>query len=201
MATDDARRHARELAGMADELTICLRVLEELRATVNLGAAVLPAKPDEDVSALGAINAADAGAQDIMALAFIVIMEASKSAREDLKAIMAKVKAINEAKERWRHEADEINECASSRAAMTASGPDGADMDSLLEILLAAHWISTQEAIDQLRDDIDSMSEMGEMESLRLQMAMDRLSKMMSTLSNLLKKLADTQQQLVQNLK
>jgi hypothetical protein len=34
------------------------------------------------------------------------------------------------------------------------------------------------------------MSELGEMESLRLQMAMDRLSKFMTTLSNMLKKSA-----------
>lgn len=45
------------------------------------------------------------------------------------------------------------------------------------------------------------MSEMGEMESLRLQMAMDRLSKMMSTLSNLLKKTSDTANAITQNLK
>lgn len=45
------------------------------------------------------------------------------------------------------------------------------------------------------------MSEMGEMESLRLQMLMDRKSKMMSTLSNLLKKIHDTQQSIIQNLK
>jgi hypothetical protein len=48
---------------------------------------------------------------------------------------------------------------------------------------------------------LDSMSEMGEMESLRLQMAMDRLSKLMSTLSNLLKKTSDTAQSITQNLK
>ena len=45
------------------------------------------------------------------------------------------------------------------------------------------------------------MSEMGEMESLRLQMAMDRMSKMMSTLSNLLKKISDTSTSITQNLK
>ena len=42
---------------------------------------------------------------------------------------------------------------------------------------------------------------MGETESLRLQMAMDRLSKMMSTLSNILKRISDTDSALVQNLK
>jgi hypothetical protein len=39
------------------------------------------------------------------------------------------------------------------------------------------------------------------MESLRLQMAMDRMSKMMSTLSNLLKKISDTSQSITQNIK
>ena len=45
------------------------------------------------------------------------------------------------------------------------------------------------------------MSELGEMESLRLQMVMDRMSKMMSTLSNLLKKISCTTSQITQNLK
>ena len=45
------------------------------------------------------------------------------------------------------------------------------------------------------------MSELGESESLRLQMALDRLSKMMSTLSNILKKVSDTADAIVQNLK
>lgn len=56
-------------------------------------------------------------------------------------------------------------------------------------------------AIDKAKSDLDSMGEMGEMESLRLQMAMDRMSKMMSTLSNLLKKASETQQGIVQNIK
>ncbi len=48
---------------------------------------------------------------------------------------------------------------------------------------------------------LDSLSEMGEMESLRLQMAMDRLSKMMSTVSNLMHKISETQDAIVQNMK
>ena len=39
---------------------------------------------------------------DIMAIAFIVLMEAAKSAREDLKAIMDEIKAINAAKCEWQ---------------------------------------------------------------------------------------------------
>ncbi len=55
--------------------------------------------------------------------------------------------------------------------------------------------------VDKMKNDLDSMGEMGETESLRLQMVMDRLNKMMSTLSNILKKMSDTQNSIVQNLK
>jgi hypothetical protein len=52
-----------------------------------------------------------------------------------------------------------------------------------------------------LKQTADSMSEMSETESLRLQMAMDRRSKFMATLSNILKKIAETNDSVVQNLK
>lgn len=61
--------------------------------------------------------------------------------------------------------------------------------------------IVLSDAVDSLKKQLDSMSELGEMQSLRLQMAMDRLSKLMSTLSNLLKKEGDTTQSIVDNLK
>ena len=41
--------------------------------------------------------------------------------------------------------------------------------------------------IGSTKADINSMSELSELESLRLQMAMDRISKMAETLSNILK--------------
>ena len=58
-----------------------------------------------------------------------------------------------------------------------------------------------QNQIDQMKSDLDSMSEMGQMESLRLQMAMDRMSKATQTASNLLKKFSDTAGQIVGNMK
>ena len=48
---------------------------------------------------------------------------------------------------------------------------------------------------------ISSMNEMSEMTSLRLQMMMDRRSKFMSTLSNIMNKISTTQDTLVKNLK
>jgi len=56
-------------------------------------------------------------------------------------------------------------------------------------------------AVADTKAELDSISEMGEMDSLRLQMAMDRMSKMMTTLSNLMKKASDTSSGITQNLK
>lgn len=68
-----------------------------------------------------------------------------------------------------------------------------------LEIISHMREIDRSTAL--IKNKLDSMSEMGEMESLRLQMAMDRMSKMMSTLSNLLKKASDTASGIAQNIK
>ncbi len=46
---------------------------------------------------------------DIEALCFLVLMQAAKSAQEDLKAIMAEVKDINKQKAGWRENANSTN--------------------------------------------------------------------------------------------
>lgn len=182
---------------------------------------------DEDVKAeatswavLGSLPGAD-----IEALAFLVLMQAAKSSQEDLKTIMAKVKAINNAKAQQRKnlaEAQELQAAASNKTAgETISGGDEFKKTYVVERRradslkrLAGIQVSNSKLyktpttkatldrlVDEMKSDLDSMSEMGEMESLRLQMAMDRMSKMMSTLSNLLKKISDTAQGITQNLK
>src|SRR5262249_13040292 len=50
------------------------------------------------------------GDQDIEAIAFIVMMEAARSAQEDLRAIMAGVKAINNAKAKQRQLLDQLQQ-------------------------------------------------------------------------------------------
>jgi hypothetical protein len=48
---------------------------------------------------------------------------------------------------------------------------------------------------------VTCMSEMSEMTSLRLQMTMDRRSRFIETLSNIMKKISETNDTQVQNLK
>ena len=137
------------------------------------------------------------GRSDIEAIAFLVLMQAAKSAQEDLKAIMEAVRQSNGRKKRRK---------ALRRLEDTGCRPDridaavrGADLATRTATKLMA--AIDELSLDSLREDLDAMSELGEMESLRLQMAMDRMSKMMSTLSNLLKKISDTADAITANLK
>lgn len=81
------------------------------------------------------------------------------------------------------------------------------EMDVLVSHLLGRVARAESNGVDltEIENDpngkVDSMSELGEMESLRLQMAMDRSSKSMQTLSNILKKISDTDESIVQKLK
>jgi hypothetical protein len=67
--------------------------------------------------------------------------------------------------------------------------------------MLTVYGMNVDAEFCSIQKGLDSMSEIGETESLRLQMAMDRMSKMMSALSNLMKKISDTSSAIVQNLK
>lgn len=121
-------------------------------------------------------------------MAFLVLMEASQSAQEDLNAIMANVKAVAKAKEECRRRHHDKH-----RSAL--------DFESILQLAATLYAKQLTAELHEIQDDLDSASELGEMESLRLQMAMDRMSKMMATLSNLMKKVPDTASGIVQNLK
>ena len=80
-------------------------------------------------------------------------------------------------------------------AARTARAPRGQ------AARLQASTTELDRAIDEVKSELDSLSELGETESLRLQMAMDRMSKAMTMLSNILKKMSETSGQITQNLR
>jgi putative addiction module CopG family antidote len=203
-----------------DAINDAVRLLQQKE---KIGAQIAPSRVQYDE--LGGM--ADS---DIMALAFIVMMEAAKSAREDLKAIMDGVKAINNAKQAWREVISQVgrdvaeNPCYRAEARPLKFSSNGVGSEAAYHRLKLPHLDPDAEGgvrfvatdvhkgkivdpcvlaalYDELKGKLDSMSETGEMESLRLPMAMDRMSKMMSTLSNLLKKQSDTAQSIIDNLK
>lgn len=70
--------------------------------------------------------------------------------------------------------------------------------------MLLNHTGSMEEfeaSIDSAKMELDSMSEMGEMMTMRLQGMMDRRQKLMEALSNMMKKASQTQDSIIGNLK
>ncbi len=169
------------------------------------------------------------GESDIMALAFIVMMEASKSAREDLKAIMDGVKNINKEKEDLRTVSNQTNKYSAINGSIemprttldsfrlltrtvknnkqnAVAQPSRIQNNQIQKTnLIIAKQAASPEELQQLKEEIknklDSLNELSESASLRLQMMMDRRSKMMSALSNIMKKISDTQDSIISNLK
>lgn len=176
----------------------------------------------------GSWSVLDSADGDIEQLAFIVMMEAAKSAEDDLKQIMGGVRAITAAKRELRalicKVANDIAENTSReqgtisfgggglgseeayhRASLPLPSPrcDGGVVDTVTDLHPGAitEIGQLQSIRDALEAKLDSMSEMSEMTSLRLQMASDRRSKLMQTLSNIMKKISDTNNAITQNIK
>jgi hypothetical protein len=168
--------------------------------------------------------------EDIEALAFTVLMDAAKSAREDLKQIMAEVKARNAAKQRLRELICRMNRDVVASAVAAAQGKDvvfapnglgGERAYHRVEIpvpdpesqggvqiavvsLVDAKITSLRDleaALDAVKDKRDSLSELSEEMQLRLQLLMDRYAKLEQVLSNVLRRISDTQQSIIDNLK
>jgi hypothetical protein len=136
---------------------------------------------------------------DIDEIAFLVLMQASRHAQQDVRTIQGGLQVID------RHKQDlRVAHAGKSRVESSpvqghpSQAPRAASRPATPQPLPKAAFDAR---LAGARNNFDSLSEMGEMESLRLQMAMDRLSKMMSTLSNLLKKTSDTSNAIIQNIK
>ena len=131
---------------------------------------------------------------DIEAMAFLVLMQASKTANDDLKNIMAEVKTVNNAKANQRQQ---IKNNPSTKDNIILKARDG-NVVVKKDTLKRASLNPNLKLQPSKKDDLN---EMGEEQQLRMQMAMDRRSKMMEAISNLLKKIADTEDQIIQNIK
>lgn len=115
--------HDQSLALARSRGPIDLRALEQ---TIRSQFVKKPAAANQKVSHQATGNWAvlgDMNGADIEAVIFLVLMEAAKSAREDLKTIMDGVKAINSAKASQRKSVQELDQMASSNAISATPTP------------------------------------------------------------------------------
>jgi len=157
------------------------------------------------------------------------MMQATNDMDRDLKMIMAEVQAMTAAKQKLRELIGLVNKDIAANAAQTDRNPPlnfqigmgsqkayhqtqmpFADLESAGGVRFIPTDLFRGEIVDvlqlvaiqeDLKAKLDCMSEMSELTLLRLQMQMDRRSKMISTLSNVLKKISSTQDAVVQNMK
>jgi hypothetical protein len=82
-----------------------------------------------------------------------------------------------------------------------AASQSDADLKSLMDQMQHANQVSAKPSPSPHVGGLDSTTELGEMESLRMQLAMDRYSKFMTAISNLEKKISETDTSIIGNLK
>jgi len=217
------------------------QTVERVRAAGEVVATLDPAIRSQAFSMLTGQTASDvpgrggepgpgqlAAGADIAELAFVVLMEATQDADQDLRDIITEVRAVTNAKTQLRNllarvQRDVAENTGASDGQLTFGQdglggeesyhhaalpvPDAGSARGVRAVVTDLHPgpVTSEDQLraigDDLRDRLDSMSAMSEMTSLRLQMAMDRRSKFVETLSNIMKKIDSTQETIVQNLK
>ena len=121
----------------------------------------------------------------------LVMMEAAKSAREDLKAIMGELAGKRAAE-------------PGSTAGLVASNAHAADAVGLRDVLGAAaagKAAAGEATAESSRASRDSLTDLSSIDSMELQRLMERRAKVFETLSNVLKKISETSSQITGNLK
>jgi len=156
------------------------------------------------------------GPADIESLAFLVMMQCTRDAEADLRTTMAEMKQHQDQKARLRTLLEEVQRAKPGSHPATAPCAEpvcGTAAERIRELAprlpakarLVPRPLATYGDLSrlqsELKDSLDSMGEMSEMDSLRLQMAMDRRAKLVAALSNLLKKMNDTSGSILGNLK
>lgn len=185
------------------------------RAAVDSGVAPDPAQVAEEAEQR--LAGQDFSQGDIESFVYLVMMEAAKQADADLREAMEEMQANNKRKAMTRASIEARREAmAAAKSELAMTGPESKAIcvgpPCRPQIILAQPQIQLAQprlelaqpvAVEepQPTDEKDSLSEMGEMTSLRLQMAMDRRSKFMEALSNLMKKSSDTAETITSNLK
>ncbi len=154
---------------------------------------------------------------DIAAVVFIVMSEAAQDSENDLQKTMQEMQQQTKQKEALRNLVDSMQNLVAQNSKASPTTPCASPAcESLLAQLRQSSGLPHPVRLPagnkltygdigqiqkQLQGDLDSLNDMSETQSLELQMTMDRRSKLIDTLSNVLKKISDTGDSVVQNLK
>jgi hypothetical protein len=165
------------------------------------------------------VTAPGSAQQDVDALALMVMMKATQDNEDDLRSQMASLQAMDQQKSAERKLLADLNSelargnrqnlACTSPVCRSFAGPASfinqasANMGRPSRFEASAD-MSYQQVANlqmQLSQNLQSMNELSDMTSMKLQMTMDRRSKFIQMLSNIEKKISSGSSAIVQNLK
>lgn len=130
---------------------------------------------------------------DIDALLQLVMAETVRDAEQELRDQLAQMHANNHQKQAQRSAAQKMRQDQSALRDETRAEFSSTQSGNSREELAIY--------VTRVSDGKDSLSDMSEMQQMRMQMYMDRRQKALEMLSNLLKKESDTSNSIIGNLK
>jgi hypothetical protein len=147
------------------------------------------------------------GDGSVMEVLFVVLQQSHLEAREDLRQTLEQLRANNKQKSAIRsHLADvreEVKAAAAGPRRFAPADPQmrivGSELAKLAPRSMTRLELSAEQRVWQ--DKLDTTSEMGESLQLNLQRLMERHAQLITTLSNILKKMHETTNTIIQNMK
>jgi putative addiction module CopG family antidote len=142
-------------------------------------------------------------------LAHLKALNAAKKALRDLIQRMRRDRLANELRREYAERLDCTRGMGSERAyhrvRLPVLDPDAAGGLRWVPTDLAGEKLTRVEQldciVDELQSKLDGLSDLSDLDAMKLQMLMERRSKFMEMLSNVMKKISETQAALVGNLK
>jgi len=188
--------------------------------TASLNAAIQSRFGGAKGSRASASTGIPAGA-DIDALAFMVLMQAASDQNQDLQEIMNEVQVINNAKVVLRNAMstlqNELSRTTNIKAAVVCMTPgclsiaqqlrDVETLTSKTEhpVRFATYTTPTfgqlRQAQTAANQSLDSLSDMSQSMQMKLQMEQSQYSQIVEAISNIEKKMNDTSENIIQNMK
>lgn len=160
-------------------------------------------------------------AGDINALVAIVMMQTLTDSEKDLQNMMSQMQAITNAKQKLRDLLSQTqleiksNETLDAKAmcqtALCKSLPSTlGEISNATANVQKPVRISTPAKLTygdlrtlpaQFQSNLDSLNDMSQAQQMKIQMLMDQRTKLIETLSNIMKSISDTQSTIIQNIK
>jgi hypothetical protein len=160
-------------------------------------------------------------AGDINALVAIVMMQTLTDSEKDLQNMMSQMQTITDAKQKLRdllsqtqaeiksNETTDAKDtcqtalCKSLPSTVGEISSATANLQNPVRILVPAKptFADLRTLPAQFQTSLDSLNDISQAQQMKIQMLMDQRSKLIETMSNLMKSISDTQSTIIQNIK